>query len=222
MTQILSKRAQDFLHYPVHIKNNFLKEASKDSPKWDFSFENESNGTFQSDKILTLCYFYPSASELEMLFMEALARLVVKKNFSFLEKLTFRELENYLRDENHLPVFDKSNLLQVEHVYKVVKTSLLAEIILKKIKNISDYHVPQKSWPDLQFVEKNRELKVIISLLNSLFVRGKELELALASDCEILVAMNEFPIAIEVIEEVLKALLVIPDGKSSLKVVAVQ
>lgn len=220
--KILSKRAQEFLNTSRHLKENSSQAVLSARPFWEFSFQKNNENEFQSDKILTLFYSYPTATELEFLFMETISRLATGRNILFLEKLTFRELENFLRDENHLPVFEISITPEVEALYKVVKFSLLASILIKEIENNIDYRPLEKSWSALSFVEKNREAKILISLLNSLFPAVKPLELALVENQEISVVMNEFPISQEVIEEVLGRLFVNPLEKSSLKVVAVQ
>lgn len=220
--QILSKRAQEFLNSPRHLKKASGQETLSGLTNWEFSFEKSNEVEFQSDKILTLFYSDLNATELELLFMETISRLATGKNILFLEKLTFRELENYLRDENHLPVFDISVATRPEVVCKVVIFSLQTAIIVNKIKKNNDYRPVEKGWSELSLVEKNRETKAVVSLLNSLFPRVKPMELALADNEEISVVMNEFPISREVIEVLMQELFVNPAEKSSLKVVAVQ
>lgn len=220
--QILSKRAQEFLNSPRHFKKTSAQVALGPLTNWEFSFEQSNEVEFQSDKILTLFYSDPIGTELELLFKETISRLAIGKNILFLEKLTFRELENYLRDENHQPVFDISVAIRPEAVCKVVIFSLQAAIIINKIKNNFEYRPVQKGWSELSLVEKNRETKAVVSLLNSLFPRVKPMELALADNEEISVVMNEFPISREVIEVLMQGLFVNSAEKSSLKVVAVQ
>lgn len=216
MIQILSKRAHNLLQSPQHFKVN------SSARKWDVSTDCSSGGGLLSDNILTLFYNFESPSELEMLFLESISRLVIGRNVHFLEKLSFREVENYLRDENHLSVFDQTINTKAEDAFRVVKNSLLGAIILNRISNIRPQTDEPKAWDELSFLEKNQTVKTLVLEINSLFLIGKMLDLVLVEDDNIFLAPNDFPLHFGVIEEVLKGLYIITNQKSSLKVVAVQ
>jgi hypothetical protein len=170
---------------------------------------------------LTIFYAYPFSLEVERLFFEAIARFSIGRNILFLEKLTFRELENYLRDENHLPVFLNFDSFELEDIYKTVKNSLLTALLLLKIKNNNSFHPLSKSWTELSLVEKNQTFKTLVFLLNYLFPQVKELELVLVEKEEVFLNMNDFPLSIGVILELADQLFKISIEKTSFKVVAV-
>lgn len=212
---ILSQRALDFLKSPLHLSGEV-------TAKWRFTIENISENSIESDKILTLSWFDLHASSIERLFMEAISRLSVGRNILFLEKLSFREVENFLRDQNHLPVFEESESCKPDEVFKVVKNSLLGALLLNKIRQNHDCSKLGSHWEELSLVKKNSLLKEVITLLNSLFPRGKSIVLTLAEEEEISIIMNDFPMPIEVIEAVVLDLIGCAYKKTSLKVVAVQ
>lgn len=144
------------------------------------------------------------------------------KNILFLQNSTFREIENYLRDENHLPVFDSSVLVLAEESFKRVKNSLLGALLLDKLEGLGTKASVQKNWRSLTLVEKNREVSRLITGFNSLFPTTKPLELALVETSELSVVLNDFPIQLEVLEFLIQSLLGNEEGISSLKLVAVQ
>ena len=120
IVQTFSKRAQDFLSTPRHALAKTERELGNRLWFWDFSLEKIQQNNFKSDKILTLNYFNNSASVLDSLFLETLSRMVIGRDIEFLQRLSFRELENFLRDENHLPVFNNSGAVNPEESFKVV------------------------------------------------------------------------------------------------------
>ncbi|RPJ72420.1 MAG: hypothetical protein EHM20_13775 [Alphaproteobacteria bacterium] len=222
MIQILSKRAHNLLHSPQYLKEISNGGLPQSSPKWEILTDNSIGNELLSDKILTLFYSHASSSDLDMLLLESISRLVVGRNVQFLEKLSFREVENYLRDENHLSVFDQTIIGQAEATFRVVKNSLLGAIIFKKILDNKPQEGEQKAWEELSFLEKNQTVKTIILKMNSLFPTGKMLELVLVEDDNISLVPNDFPLHLGVVEAVLGSLYIITNQKSSLKVVAVQ
>jgi hypothetical protein len=220
--KILSKRAQDFLISPLHRNKNFIDSSQKDI-LWDSRLEARKDSSFYGDNILTLSYFTQTDNELEKLFLEAVARLATERNIAFLANLSFREVENYLRDENHLPVFEADGAIKPETAYLKIKYSLLCSLVLKRVQGHALFNkLALRPWSELSLVEKNRLVLAGVELLNSLFPKLKKMNLALADDAEISLVMNEFPLASEVIELVFLALFIKQEEKTSLKVVAVQ
>lgn len=217
--QILSNRARDFLNSPRHQKafSDLYKDCS-----WDFLLDNGGNSDqdFQNDKILTLTYFIsPTENDLEKLLYESLSRMSSERTVSFLIKLSFRELENFLRDENHLPVFLETEQVLALERFKVVKNSLLAGVFYKKIEKFIG---PLKGWSEYSLVEKNLQAKRLLSLLNNLISRVKMPELTLAESEDIFIVMNDCPLDCEVIEKLFQRCFRVSSEKTSFKVVAVQ
>ncbi|MBC7540831.1 MAG: hypothetical protein H7281_18565 [Bacteriovorax sp.] len=217
-----SKRAQDFLSTPRHSGTSNTNESSDNKWFWDFSVEKIQQNEFQSDKILTLFYFNNSASILESLFLEALSRMVIGRDITFLHRLSFRELENFLRDENHLPVFDILVTIAPEESFKVVKNSLLVTLLKKEIEKKAGTKSPKKAWNQLTLVEKNQAGRAFIERINNLFLQAKPLQLAFASSEEMAIVMNDFPVSAEVIEGLARESFGYTEEISSLKVIAVQ
>jgi hypothetical protein len=218
----ISKRAQEFLAKPRHITTSNPKELEQKKWLWNFSLEKSMSRNLLSDKILTLFYFNISGSTLELLFLEAMSRMVLGRDLFFLQRLTFRELENFLRDENHLPVFDISRPIAPEISFNEVKNSLLVSIIKDEMRNVEAAGSEFKGWDELSFVEKNLLASGFMSSLNNLISAGKPLQLVLAEKDLITIAINDFPINVEVIEELARETFDQAHENSSLKVVAVQ
>jgi hypothetical protein len=218
----ISKRAQEFLVKPRHITACNPEELEQKKWLWNFSLEKSKLQNLLSDKILTLFYFNISGSTLELLFLEAMSRMILGRDLLFLQRLTFRELENFLRDENHLPVFDISGSLAPEISFNEVKNSLLVTILKGEMRNIEVAGSELKGWDKLSFVEKNKLATGFMSFLNKLISAGKPLQLVLAEKDLITIAINDFPISVEVIEGLARETFDHSHENSSLKVVAVQ
>ena len=217
LIQILSNRAQCLLKSPRHLYKEDGKIEQKEKFTWHFKTV-ETNNNFLDDKILTLS-FGESSNILETLFKEAISQMSSGRTVHFLEKLSFRELENFLRDENHLPVFHQTDLLKAQEIAKVVKNSLLSELLEKKIDKKM---APPISWNDLSLVQKNLQSRSLIFAINSLFPQVKSIELALAEEDKVSIVMNDFPLSLEVLEGVLESHFLVSLTKTSLKMVAVQ
>lgn len=214
--QILSKRANEILAAPLHFA------PSARSSEWVFSLGGDDSVQLEGDKILTLFFSENNVSAVEKLFKEVICRLVTGKNLLFLQKLTYREVENYIRDENHLPVFLNSEVSITEDIYKNIAISLQVSIVLSVLESKRGLKSPAKSWSDLSLVEKNNEMKLLFSMLNSSFFRPKPMELVLAEKESVSIVMNSFPLEMGVLEELFKRIFLKRNDISSLKVVAVQ
>lgn len=217
-----SKRAQDFLSSPRHLLANNPGEVVHDKWLWSFTLQKNQERDFQNDKILTLFYVNHSSSTLESLFLEALSLMVQGQNIFFLQQLSFRELENFLRDENHLPVFHAFDALSSEESFKAVKISLLSTLIIKEIEKKGEAFGHVKRWDHLTLVEKNQKAQAFIECVNNVFFEAKPLQLALAEKEKIAIVMNDFPIEALVIEQLFHQSFGNTEEISSLKVVAVQ
>lgn len=216
--KILSKRALLILEKPEHVT-----KCSPNLPrKWNFTCEKYGEYRFLSDKILTLSYLAPVLSDAEILIIEAFSRMCIGRNIEFINNLSFRELENFLRDENHLPVFESAVLTNVENIYQEQKVSLLSSILIEGLKSHNGENCTTKFWSELTYIEKNREINCLLGSLNSLISGKVGLLLALAETDEIFIVMNDFPMRIEVVGELIHRLFLKSEEKYSLKVVAVQ
>lgn len=220
--KIYSKRAHELLTSPLYLLHKNLDLKVNSNWTWQFSVEKSKLNNFESDKILTLGYFINSVSSIESLFLEAISQMTLGRNIGTIRSLSFRELENFLRDENHLPVFEKSAEISPEVSFKKVKTSLLVTLLLSEIKKNMGNDSSFEIWSELNLIEKNKMGQIFISSINNLFSSAIPLQLALASTEEIAVVLNDFPISIEVIEGLANEILGKAEEISCLKVVAVQ
>ena len=217
-----SKRAQSFISTPVHLLGTSAGQPSRKLWNWSFTLRVEQHKKIQGDKILTLFYFNQSCNIFEALLLETVSRMAIGRDISSLLRLSFRELENFLRDENHLPSFENLDNLSIEKSFKEVKNSLLVALLIKEMKKNENNPALSKAWGQLNLVEKNLKMDAFILLLNNLFPQGKQLQLALATSDEISIVMNDFPLEALLIEELAHELFGELEEISSFKVVAVQ
>ncbi|MGZ3789752.1 MAG: hypothetical protein ACXVLQ_14580 [Bacteriovorax sp.] len=210
----LSKRANEILSSPMHALGTVQGED------WSFEFTLEEKAEFQNDKILTLKYSNPSSDELRTLFLETLCRMLSQKTIRDLIRLGFREAENYLRDENHLPAFHESEISEAQECFKKAKNTLFASLLFSKIKGKYPDTETKLAWKNLGLVEKNRHVLSIIEELNKLFSADKKLALALAEEKFITLILNDFPLEIGVLEVLFHFLFAEEEGISSFKLVA--
>lgn len=220
--KILSKRAQEFLSHPVHRTLKSFIDCGSKKWQWSFSFEKLDSNELHSDKILTLSYFSEEASICDLLILETLSLMVKGRDVLALNHLSFRELENFLRDENHLPVFENLPGNFPEESFKSVKNSLIVAILKNKLEAKLNPTKKLIKWEELSLVEQNKTCLAYVTLLNNLFNKANPLELVLASTDEISLILNGFPLSIEVIEGLLKEFIGDEQQISSFKVVAVQ
>lgn len=211
---LLSKRALEILGNPKHLESSSANLDKKNQWNWNLTLD-------KTDKILTLSYSNQSPHPFESLFLETLSRLSIGKNLHQLIPISFREVENFLRDENHLPAFVDSDEKELEICYKKVKNSLLGELLFRKLKDNKDIFPQNNFWNELSFVEKNRRILALLFELQKAFPKGKKLDLALVEGESISLIKNDFPLDLEVVENVLQAFFHGSHGKTCLKVVAV-
>lgn len=218
---LFSKRAQLFLASPKFQASKAFSDDIHKKWLWEFTLLKNADD-FQSDKILTLFYFNQSGSLLETLFLETLSHMVKGRDIAFLVGLGFREFENFLRDENHLPAFSSVHVVPPEESFLIVKNSLLVEIIKSEISSRVKNADLSSRWSQMSLTEKNLQAKSFILIINDLFKKMKPLELVLAEKEVLSIIKNDFPLGIDVIEELASLFLVNEEKISSLKVVAVQ
>lgn len=107
------------------------------------------------DKILTASYRH-SASEIERLFAEVLCIFAANKGMLETWRLSYREAESFLRDENHLP-FAPDDVAELERVYTKTKLHLMSALYKKLFSGTSlELQSALKRWEELTLVEKNK------------------------------------------------------------------
>jgi hypothetical protein len=161
-TYHFTRRAQELL-----AKKEFFKATQEN----DFEIVLDS-----SDKILTVTYSNPQ-TEIELLFREILARFSKGRLLKQALEINFRELENFLRDENHLPSFTEESTQKLSELLKELKLSLITSALISKNSAFKELSTALLSgWSGLSLVEKNqwaqrlideiqRELKLSFELL---------------------------------------------------------
>jgi hypothetical protein len=147
---LISKRAQDFLSSSAHFLPN-------QTAVFRVSLD-------ESDKILTVSHSN-NEPNLEKLFAEVLAKFAKNKKISELWKINFREVESFLRDENHLPAFPENQDLAENALIKS-RNSLIASAVETKLQNNFPLLNKQVSqWGSLSLVEKNKWADMLLAPL---------------------------------------------------------
>lgn len=136
-----SKRAQGILINP---------QFKKDELDTDFQVTMDSG-----DRILTV-FHSGKSGEYELIFSEALAVFAKNRTIGELWRINFREVENFLRDENHLPAFaEKAPVL--EEILRIRKISMIAEALRTKAgEEIYTLVEVMFDWRNLSLVAKNQ------------------------------------------------------------------
>lgn len=190
-----------------------LSGTVSSNPQWEIQFGHEAP-QFQTDRILTLHYSHISADVLETIFFESICRLSQGKTLNFLFLLSFREIESFLRDENHIPAFDNVSEAQAQDVFGHLKNALVLKILAAKISSPAG-----KRWSGLSLSDKNRAVLELFTSLCALFPKEKNLELILAEDTTVTVKKNDFPLELEAVETLLNHLFLSGEADSPLKVI---
>lgn len=210
---LFSQRANDLL--------TEFRFAESQTPKADFHWRIEysgGNAQLQSDKILTLKYSSPVQNDIDNIFLESICRLSKDKTLQFLFALTFREIESFLRDENHIPAFDSTIENEAMSALTRVKKSLIVEILLQKL-SLSGPLSGSTDWRKLTLVEKNRAVSSLLKELGQVFPEGKKAELVLAEEDMVTVRKNDFPLDLEILEAILGHIFYSHESISPLKVI---
>ena len=148
----ISKRARDFLNNPQFIN------AEIDS---DFELILDLSG------IILTVYHKGNSSEVQLIFSEVLAVFAKNKTIHELWKVNFREVENFLRDENHLLAFPQPTL-EFENLLNITKISMIAE----GFKNLSggkiyDLKKTVFDWENLNLVAKNQWAEEFLDIIGA-------------------------------------------------------
>jgi hypothetical protein len=212
-TPIFSKRAQKLLTEKAFAQTDVRALIFQ----WKIEY-NCGPQHFQTDKILTLQYSNPVNDDLTTVLLESVCKLSQGKMLQFLFQLSFREVENFLRDENHIPSFGAELETRGNEVFISVKNALLAEILLTKMNEL-DFSFDLSSWKKLSLPMKNKLVMEVFSGLLTLFPKEKKLELILAEGDTVTVKKNDFPLELAVLETLLNRLAFEKETDSPLKVI---
>lgn len=147
-----SKRIQNILKTPL-FKN--------------INLETEFGLTLDgSDKILTV-FHNGKSDELELVLNDVLAIFAKNRSLPDLWKINFREIESFLRDENHIPAFG-AMAKEAEEVLNLQKITLIAEVIntaaIKDMRTLAGglYH-----WEKLSLAAKNEWANGFLKIIGS-------------------------------------------------------
>lgn len=148
----LSKRAQSLISNPKFALPN---------ARGPLTFKVSTAG----DKILTAEYA-GDPEEMELLFSEVLATFSKNKSLKDLWQISYREIENFLRDENHLP-FSPEAQEDLEDIYIKTKLSLMADVLTSTHKEeFLGLKSSLELWEELSLVEKNKWSQAFLSTLS--------------------------------------------------------
>lgn len=146
----ISNRAQHFLKNPLFYK------AGLDS---DFIVTVDDN-----DKILTV-FHGKNPDDMDFIIAEVLAKFSENKKIQDIWKINFREIESFLRDENHLPAFT-DNTLELENILASNKISLIGFAVKAKLgPKAFDLFSQRKNWNQLTLAAKNLWAKELLAPL---------------------------------------------------------
>lgn len=138
---LISKRAQYYLTHPAAYNKELDDKFSVTLNEWD-----KVHTVFHSEQLGTI----------EFIMAEVLAKFAATKNLSELWKINFREIENFLRDENHLPAISEDQT-EVTEIFLKTKILLMAGMIKALLKtDFDNLYSTVLHWEKLTLVEKNK------------------------------------------------------------------
>ncbi len=209
----LSQRACDLLV----MKKKVLNSSGHSDIHWAIEYSGRS-AQIQTDRILTLRYGHSTGNELTDLFLESLCRLSEGKMVQAVFALSFREVENFLRDENHLPAFTETIEDEAREAFFRVKSTLASAILLENVDVLKELGV-ESSWSELNLSGKNRTLLALFSWLNNRLGQTHSLDLILAEENTVTVKNNDFPLELPLVESFLNQIFRTEGTQSPLKVI---
>lgn len=139
-----------------------------------------------SDKFLTLLYPAKSVEhppELYLVINETICTLMKHKDLNQLSLFSFREAENFLRDENHLPAFGTGTDLEreAESLFIRSKWSFFSAGLMAFAKK-HNWKIRETNVPGETYANKNADFATLFSLLKKAFTRGEKLHFVLWED----------------------------------------
>lgn len=144
----ISKRAQSFLINPAAFKTDI---------RGDFEVLLD-----KSDRILTV-FHSKKAENLDFILAEVLIKFAKNKNIHELWKISFREIESFLRDENHLHAFQEDSLI-LDKLWRDTLCALIASCAQELLKEDIEELINQAhQWKKQTLVAKNLWAQKLIS-----------------------------------------------------------
>ena len=144
---MLSKRALALLNTPQYGK--ILDDQPAQAYQWHFT----------NDKKLTLS-FESSYHQMRIPLMDAISALLNSGDLKNLFILNFREVENFLRDQNDRPAFEGAEIAEIEKIFDLIYVDLTKEFFkyhhtcLPKTATFTEKnHFWLQSFASLQSVE---------------------------------------------------------------------
>ena len=147
----ISKRAQSFIKSPKFFK----KDTSTD---FLVTIDDQ-------DRILTVSHG-KDPDNMEFILAEVVAKFSENKKISDIWKINFREIESFLRDENHLPAFG-TDTLEIESLLALIKASLVGHALKSKVKKEQNLIISQRNqWSHLSLTVQNVWAQSLVKTLD--------------------------------------------------------
>ena len=147
----ISQRAQGFIKTPKFFKKGVSSE-----------FLVTIN---DQDRILTVSHG-KNPEDMEFLIAEVVAKFSENKKISEIWKINFREIESFLRDENHLPTFT-GDTLEIESILNHIKTTLIGFAFKSKINKENKMIISQwKNINHLSLTVQNQWAQSLVKVLD--------------------------------------------------------
>lgn len=213
MTQF-SARAQNFLNNPNHLQ----KELGR---PWKLELSS-------GDKILTLSYSPPQLEPSKVpssLFCEVLSVFALNRSVEVIDTFSYREVENFLRDANHLSAFSLTSAesAEAEKAFGVIKWQLFAAAVFELMKKQTGFSLDYfNGWGSETLVEKNRSAAKFITEFNTVVPLGKTVEFVFAEGDTLHLKATTGKWAADSLIHFMHSLLSEFNGATGIKVVAVQ
>lgn len=96
----------------------------------------------EQDKI-TAVFHGKNSNDIEFILAEVLAKFSVNKKILEVWKINFREIENFLRDENHLQAFT-GDMDKIESIFIKLKAGLIGFAVKVKLDNHQEWSISQR------------------------------------------------------------------------------
>lgn len=172
----ISKRARDLLekkrHFSADLDQAYIIECD------------------ENDNFLTVRYG-SLAQNFEIVLIEALGVLLKNRPITELLLINFRELESFLRDENHLPAFLDDQINGAQESFKYIKATLLARAMRTKLLGKGFVLPDWSSWGEKELIIKNQEVVRCLYEVNSFFNKADGWRLVLCQHFDLIIAVEE-------------------------------
>ena len=161
----LSERARKILEGPVFYKAELEQK---------FELQMDS-----SDKILTV-FHHGERDNLSFLIEEVLCLFAKNRRLIELFKLNIREIENFLRDENHLPATDFKKEVLEETLKSSIISLVACGVRLKFAEHRPMLLATLENWSRCSLVEKNSWAQEVFSAFECQLVLSEGNEVILS------------------------------------------